>query len=449
MATYRINFTKAALEKIVPPVIPTEKKGKGGIFDTYYDTREKGLALLVSNGGAKTFYLYTKINGRPERVKLGLFSDLAIEKARNKAASYRGNIADGENPQEAKRAFRQEATLQELFTEYLERYSKPNKRSWQYDEREITKFLAHWFKRKISTITKAEIQRLHEQIREDNGLYQANRLLERIRAMYNKAIEWGWKGENPASGIKKFKEKTRDRFLQPHELPYFFEALEAETVNTTAKDYILLSLLTGARKSNVLSMRWDEITFDRAQWRIPETKNGDPVVVVLSGNALEILKTRKASASSPWVFPSESSKAGHLQDPKKAWMRLIKRATIYQLIELIAGIKGWNEDEITKAKVEAEENLALALKTLEQDAARLKLDTSGLGLPDIRIHDLRRSLGSWQAVTGASGFVIGKSLGHKSQQATAIYARLNLDPVRESVERATEAMFAVKKSQLT
>ncbi|MCA3269505.1 MAG: recombinase XerD, partial [Thalassospira sp.] len=65
---------------------------------------------------------------------------------------------------------------------------------------------------------------------------------------------------------------------------------------------------------------------------------------------------------------------------------------------------------------------------------------------DLRIHDLRRSLGSWQASTGASGYIIGKSLGHKSQQATQIYARLNLDPVRESVERATQAMMTAGKT---
>lgn len=60
---------------------------------------------------------------------------------------------------------------------------------------------------------------------------------------------------------------------------------------------------------------------------------------------------------------------------------------------------------------------------------------------DIHLHDLRRTLGSFQAITGASLQVIGKSLGHKSQAATQIYARLHHDPVRQSVERATEAMF--------
>jgi integrase len=67
------------------------------------------------------------------------------------------------------------------------------------------------------------------------------------------------------------------------------------------------------------------------------------------------------------------------------------------------------------------------------------------GFSDLRIHDLRRTLGSWQAKTGASLLTIGKSLNHKSTQSTAIYARLDLDPVRESVNRATAAMLIAAK----
>lgn len=340
-------------------------------------------------------------------------------------------------------------TLGELFDLYMKRYSKKSKRSWQYDEREIPKFLSHWFNRKISSIEKHEIQSLHEKIRDENGLYQANRLLERLRSMYNKAIEWGWKGKNPAEKIKKFKEKSRDRFLQPQELPYFFDALAVEA-NDTAKDYILLSLLTGARKSNMLSMRWEEVNFEQSQWRIPETKNGEPVLLPLSPQALDILKARKESQKnsvSEWVFPSDASATGHLQDPKKAWYWLRMRAEIYQLIDLLAEAEQSNKRRINQARRDAEANLSISLIAHRKTVKVFNLDTSNLGFPDIRLHDLRRSLGSWQAVTGASGYIIGKSLGHKSQQSTAVYARLNLDPVRESVERATEAMMLAGKRQ--
>ena len=68
-------------------------------------------------------------------------------------------------------------------------------------------------------------------------------------------------------------------------------------------------------------------------------------------------------------------------------------------------------------------------------------------IEDLRLHDLRRTLGSWQARMGASLAIIGKSLNHKSPSATAIYARLDLDPVRDSVEKATNAMFAAANNK--
>ncbi|MCT2541079.1 tyrosine-type recombinase/integrase [Sedimentimonas flavescens] len=379
MEDRRLNFIKSALAGL-----PPAPKGRK---DFYYDTKEQGLCLAVTSTGTKTFYLYKRVEGRPERILLGRFPDISIENARKAAMSMKGAIAAGKNPQKERRAIRDEMTFGALFTEYMEKYSKVHKRSWAYDEREVNKYLSHWFKRRISTIEKAEVERLHAKIGKENGLYQANRLLERIRSIFNKAIDWGWDGTNPAIGIKKYREKSRERFLQPDEFPRFFVALGNEP-NETARDFFMLSLLTGARKSNMLAMVWKDINFTTATWRIPETKNGEAQVVHLSDPAMELLTQRKLASESPWVFPGEG-RTGHLADPKKAWGRILAEA----------------------------------------------------GLEDLRIHDLRRTLGSYQAATGANGYIIGKSLGHKSQQSTAIYARLNLDPVRDSVNKATEAML--------
>ena len=90
----------------------------------------------------------------------------------------------------------------------------------------------------------------------------------------------GIKDHKPHASIKKFREQSRDRFIQADELPHFWKAL-AEEQNETIRDYIIISLLTGARKSNVLSMRWDQINFERGEWRIPITKNNDPLVIPL------------------------------------------------------------------------------------------------------------------------------------------------------------------------
>jgi len=375
-----INFIKKTLDSLKLP-----DKNKRHYF---YDTKIKGLELMVTEQGTKSFKVYRKFNGKPVRVTLGKYPEMTIENARNEAQRVIADMISGKNPNEEKKNIRSETTFGEMFKIFMERHSKITKKSWIADEQDVPRFLSHWFERKLSIITKQEIQLIHEKIRKENGLYQANRMLARIHIIYNKAIEWGWNGTNPASSIKKFKEKSRDRFLHPDELPRFFESLEAEP-NSTIKDYIYVSLFTGARKSNVLSMKWEDINFERCEWLIPETKNGESLRVHLTEKVIDILKNRlQSNPNSKWVFES-IGKTGHLVEPKSGWKRILQRA----------------------------------------------------GIKDLRLHDLRRTLGSWQAATGANSYIIGRSLGHKNQQSTAIYARLSIDPIKESVEKAAQAML--------
>lgn len=438
MVTKPQRFDKKELEVVVPPKRPDG--AKGSVYDTYKDTEEKGLILTVTDKGAKTYYLYRKVLGRPERIKLGRFDEIGVTEARRLAKVRKGEIASGKNPNEEKKRVRSDITFGEMFEMYMERYSKKFKKSWKYDEREVNKFLSHWFKRKAASVKKEEVIKLHEKLHDNNGLYQANRILERIRAIYNKHInEWGWEGSNPALGVKKFPEKSRDRFLQPEEIPCFFQALNEEE-NETAGDMLMTSLLTGARKTNVLKMRWEEISFQRKVWRIPETKNGDSQDVILSLPVIVVLERRRESASgnSEWVFPSES-RAGYFVDPKKAWERLRRSATILL----------WEKDDrlgklVEKAKKQLGDYYTVhqLFKRIEEVAASSNVYLPK-GLTDLRIHDLRRSLGSWQAATGATTAIIGKTLGHRSLQSTKIYERLHIDPVRDSVDKAVEKMLEV------
>lgn len=367
MLNNKFNFTKSDIEKLPIP----EKS-----IATYFDTGLKGLKLYVTTNGVKTFFIRKMVNGRDERFILGQYPDLSVQNARDKALITLSELANGKNPNEEKKANRAEQKLGDLFIEFMERYSKKDKKSWKYDQREIPKFYSDWFKRRLSDIKKTEIQRRHEKIRDEHGLYQANRCLERLRAMYNKAIYWGWEGQNPTNGIKKYTMVKRDRYLLPHERKAFFDSLNQEE-NFVAKTYFYMALFTGARKTNVLEMRWKDIDFDNAVWRIPETKNGDPQNIPLIDYALHILK--QIPKTSEWVFPNEKSKSGHFEDPKRAWNRILARA----------------------------------------------------GIENLRIHDIRRTMGAWLVNSGATSDVAGKVLGHKSQEATKIYARLSNETSRE------------------
>jgi len=377
--TSRFVFTTTRLQKLPPPP-------KSRMY--HHDAKVAGLCLCCTKAGTSTFYFYRWTNGKPARIRLGKFPDLSIDQARKAAKELAGDIARGHDPQAARRARREEPTLGDLFIFWMETYAKVHKKTWAEDERLYRNFLEPWGKRRLSTIRKAEVQTLHGQIGSQNGRYAANRVLTYLRAMFNRAADIGYSGANPTIGIKQFREQSRDRFLQADELHRFFQAL-SEELNDSIRDFFYLALLTGARRGNLQAMRWDDVNLEVCVWRIPDSKSGEPVVLPLVEPAVKILQGRlQASGGSPWVFPGRG-KTGHIVEPKSAWRRILNRAE----------------------------------------------------LGNLRLHDLRRTLGSWQAAGGASLPIIGASLGHKSIRSTEVYSRLALAPIRESVERATTAMY--------
>jgi integrase len=369
------NFTKVAIDGIKLQEKPI----------SYHDTKENGLVIMVLPSGVKTFYLYKKVENKPIRMKIGRYPDLSIENARKEAQRLKSDIALGKNPQTEKNKFTNANIFKDLFEMYIERYAKIHKKTWRYDEKEINRLCVPIMKLKIKNITNANIQDLQSKIAENNGKTMANRILQLLSVVFNKGMDWNIIEANPCKGIKKFREKSRDRFLQPDEIQRLIKVLN-ESSNELIRDYVYISLLTGARKSDVLSMEWNEIDFTNKKWRIPEQKNGESQTIPLTDFACDILQERKAKTFNQFVFGSKLGTKGYLVEPKKGYHTILKKA------------------EIT----------------------------------NLTLHDLRRTLGSLLASIGTSSHIISKTLGHKSSKATDIYARMNLDPVREAVEKATK-----------
>ena len=396
-----INFTKANIEKL-----PIPEKG----WKYFNDEKTPSLIIGIGSTGIRTFFLYKRINNKPERLKLGRYPETTIEQARNKAMELHGQIAKGKNPAELKRGKRAEMTLQELFNLYIERYAKPHNlktlpnmcanfdsylgkldvpRKKHGQERVKPAGSVDWSKCKISTITHQDVSKLHHELGKNTGKTIANRIVELLRAVFNRCSKLKLIDvPNPAEGIEPFKEVKRDRFLQADEIPRLFSALEFESEQN--RDFFLLALLTGARKTNVLSMRWDDLSLDQRRWRVPGeiSKNGEPMMIPITQVASDILNTRKQAAISEFVFPGDG-RTGHMTSPKRAWQRIVENS----------------------------------------------------GIKDIRPHDLRRSLGSWMVNTGASIAIIGGALGHKDAKSTEIYARLATDPVKDAMEKAQGVML--------
>lgn len=393
----KFNFTKRTLDALAAPV------GKRAI---YHDTRTRGLGLLVQPTGHRAFFWFRKVRGVPTWKTIGTFPDLTVDQARAKAdtnntelAKWKASNYEGRNPFEQHDA----PTLRVALDDYAEHRLKKTAKDPDKAIRSVNwmaeRYLASWLNRTLSAIRDEDVDKLHAKIGNDYGHYSANRIFELLRAVFNHAIKRKlFDGHNPARNVDRFHEDQRTRFAQPDELPRLFKALQAKDTNPDLKDFVWLALMTGARRSNILTMQWQDISLTadgRQLWTIPNPKNREPYTIPLVDEAVNILAARKQRqhSDSPWVFPS-TSKTGHVTDVKKAWQKL---------------------------------------------RASAKLN-------DLRIHDLRRTLGSWQAGAGVSLPIIGKTLGHKSGSATQVYARLHLDPVRAAIETATTAMLAAGKT---
>lgn len=375
-----------------------------------HDKHTRGFVVRVTPTGAKTLALYRRIKGRPKIERIGKWPDMSVAEAR-------GKIKEGLSP----KAARGEMTFGALFAEYMQRHSIPNKRTSGEDQSLYDRRLKHWADRKASDISRGDVQALRDRIARSanrfdmpgerrGNVHQANRALALLSHVFNWAAKSSkltatgkdtgeplFSGENPAKGVDKFPVEPRERWLRSDEAPAFFEALEAEP-NETLRDFVWLDLYTGARRGNVLAMRWDELDLERGVWTIPgdKSKNGKPITVYLVPQALEVLRARHTAATpegaeapeTPWVFPADS-KTGHFQEPRKGVLKILERA----------------------------------------------------GIKDLRIHDLRHTMGAALGNAGASQAQIAKALGHRNIQTSARYTHIDEGPQRAITEKAIGALL--------
>ena len=401
--TIRLNFTKRALE-----AIPIPKEGRV----TYRDTEVRGLGFMVRPHGHRTFFWFRKLNGRAEFKTIGEYGSTSVDAARAKATKWnhqRDEIrADGVG-----RMFESRGglTFQSVFDEYMKHraenfeglsWKKEQRLKENFDayERHLKRPLGHL---KLGQITTDQLRRVHRSV---TGHRAANRTVQLVRSVINYAIREGlWVGMNPAKcgtkrgakGLTLYKEEARRTVLSDYELECLWPHLDGDLL-----DFVILSLATGARKSNVLAMRFDQLVWtDRGWvWEIPETKTGQPYKVALVPKAVDAIEQRpgahciwKPGVRVPhfggtWVFPS-NSKTGHMTDVKTSWISARRAA----------------------------------------------------GLPHVHVHDLRRTLGTRMAQNGATAVQIAQALNHKSLAATQIYMRLAAEDVRPHLQQAVAGLL--------
>jgi len=377
----------------------------------------KGLELRVTDRGGKSFSVYRWLNGRAVRTVLGRYNPdaiqsdefnknplsalsnnagLSIEQARMLAAAVMMQLSLGRDPRSESRAVKG-ITLGEMFNRYLHDYAIDHTKTWKKMEESFYLYLGHWRNRPVASLKRSEVQLLINHLGRERGHTTANRTLELMRAVINRGKRWGLlECENPSTFVSKFKLQSRDRFVFEEELPRLVAAIEAEP-NEDVKDFVLISLYTGARKTKVLTMLWQDVNLECSSWIIPDNKNNTTHTILLTEPEIEILQrrldartTNPAAKNHAFVFPGPGA-TGHLSDPKKGWHRILKRARIKNL----------------------------------------------------HLHDLRRTLSSYMAITGASLSVIGNALNHKDLSTTRkVYALSGREDERRARQTAQAHMLA-------
>ncbi len=368
-------------------------EGQDGTRDVRWDTLIPGFGIRIYPTGKKAFVLSYRTHGRKRMMTIGAFGVLTLDQARTAARKHLVEVETQDvDPLEERKKEAQGESFGELATKYLEEHAKPRKKSWRDDERRIEKHLRPaWNNLKVRSIKRADVSALHAKIGE-SARYEANRTLALVSKMFELAERWAFVPEghpNPARAIEKFSEEKRDRWITPEEVPKLMEEISKEQ-NQSARAAFLLYLLTGMRKSELLEARWDAVDFHRAELRLGETKAGRTHYVPLSPLAVKVLEDIRRKAGNPYVLPGKLE-GTHLVNIDKAWRRVR-----------------------SKAKVK-----------------------------DVRLHDLRRTVGSWLAQSGSSLHLIGKVLNHSNTSTTAIYARFGQDQAREALDRHAERLQEV------
>lgn len=374
---------------------------EGNRRQVIWDTELHGLGLRIFPSGAKAFILsYRNPETRKARLyTLGAYGVLSVTKARKAAQKELVRIAEGHDPLDAKaEAMVPVMTFKELAEKWLTDYAEPHRKSVKEDRRRAEKHLIPALGAlAVTKVTRAQVRRIHAAIGKSSPV-EANRVANLIRAMYAKGQTWGIVPDshpNPGRGLDRFREHSRTRWLTEREMQRLLRAVDRE--EPEIKAIVRLLLLTGMRKSEVLSLRWDALDLDAGKVRLRKTKTGVERVVPLSPAAVAVIRDLPRRLGSPYLFPSPRAKNGSapLRDIKRDWERIRRRARLH----------------------------------------------------DVKIHDLRRTTGSALVNAGVPLETIASALGHTDSRTTKIYARIAQEQASAALDTLGTAIAALDRDR--
>jgi integrase len=381
----------------------------------------RGFGCKVMRSGTKTYVVAYRFKGQEREFVIGKSTEWKCATARKKARETRQLAQDGIDPQAERVAERDAPTVADLVAFYREEFLPRKKPRGQVEDNSI---IEQWVlhkrglgaRRRLADVTRADARSLHRRISIGNAErkatpVRANRTIDLLRHLWNLALREkdGWAKENPFQSISRNHENPRERYLD--------KDTEIERLQAALDDYpdrqianlVQFMIYTGCRRGEALAARWDQFNDGRRIWTKPSshTKQEKTHRVILSTMAIALLGDIWEAALaeveryniefgngqpkrevSDWVFPSDRSESGHIEEIKHHWHAIRAEA----------------------------------------------------GIADVRVHDLRHSFASFLVNQGVPLQMVGQLLGHTQLTTTKRYAHLSDSAMSAAVEKLGEVL---------
>ena len=363
----------------------------------FWDRELSGFGVRVYPSGSKIYVIQTRAGGKSRRLTVGRHGLISAEQARRKAAQIIADIKAGNEPGLVNGASRRDAgptvakVAERFMREHVAVRCKPTtaRNCRTIFDRHLLPVLGNV---RLGEIGRERVATLQYSLHETPVM--ANKVVDMLSRLFNMAELWDVApdGGNPCRFVRKYKEHPRERFLSEEEFRRLGRVLDEVKAEGRYLPGIVAALrllmLTGCRRNEILTLRWEDVDLDAGELHLRDAKTGARSVA-LSPSARRVLEGLQRLPDNPWVIAG-ARPGGRVSNINNAWLVIRARA----------------------------------------------------GLEDVRIHDLRHSFASRALALGESLPMIGKLLGHRKVQTTARYAHLERDSVKASAARVAESLRA-------
>lgn len=395
-----VKITQALVKQL-------ETTGKPKTKGKYYDQSLSGFLVVHYTSGRIAFCVRTRIKGKDTLQTVGKHPAVSVQEARDKARVALSAMFDGINPkQEQARQEQHSKAMSVTLRRQLEKYLKARNLKTERDYRNcLENYMSNWMDKPVRSLSRMEYEETYLDVKSNVSQATATKMNRYVSAVLNWTMADEVQGErllkeNVTDVIKEKRYSTavkpKEDYLDADKVDTLMNHLiwhiqnpdlESDGVTYSGAAFVLLLLYTGLRKTEALSLRWENVDFENQVFTVQETKNGIEHYVPMSKFVSQVIARlgRKGRPSEGWVFPSKT-RSGHWTNPSKT----------------IANIS----------------------------------EASGV---DFRLHDLRRTFATHARILGMEYDLIRRSMNHKSGgQITDRYIVERIELIRPVFDKIAE-----------